>query len=93
MITKNERVNYDRYNKLAFQLNHEAYLQQMDKNGGRKLKQFVPCAKAVILTASLSKRPIPVTSEVIPVAGKTACSCHSGLNENDLYKMLLGKGE
>jgi hypothetical protein len=82
-----EKINYDRYDRLAFKLNHDAYLIQLKSNNNKPLKQFIPCAKALILTSALNRSPIPVTQEVIPEAGRTICSCHN-LNEIELYRIM-----
>jgi len=87
-MTNAEKINASRYDKLAYRLNHDAYMRQLEQNRGRPLKQFIPCPKALILTAALSITPIPVTQLVIPKAGRELCVCHPGLNEIDLYKMM-----
>jgi hypothetical protein len=89
ILTEAERRNYNRYNRLANTLNKEAYRLQVEKHRGRPLAQFNPCQKALVFTAALSKNPIPVTGQVIPVAAQTICPCHQGLSTNDLYTMLL----
>jgi len=84
-----EQTNYRRYEKLANDLNKEAYFQQMREYIHKPLKHFYPCQKALVLTKAIGIRPIPVTTEVIPEAGSTQCQCHPSLDQQQLFKLLL----
>ena len=83
-MTPGERRNWYRYEYVAHWLQSEAYRKQMEGRT-KPLKQFHPCAKGLVFTAAMAKRPIPVTSLVIPEAALTICQCHRGLTEQDLY--------
>ena len=87
-MTDAEKINFDRYNKLAYRLNHDSYLMQIKENGGRPLKHFIPCTKALVFTAALAVRPVPVTSQVVIEAARAICSCHIGVGETELFGML-----
>lgn len=87
-MTDAEKINFDRYNKLAYRLNHDSYLMQIKENDGKPLKHFVPCTKALVFTSALSIRPVPVTSIVVTEAAKAICGCHVGIGESELYRML-----
>jgi hypothetical protein len=88
-LTEAEQRNYQRYERLANRLNKDAYHQQSEKHGRRPLAHFIPCAKALIFTGALSKSPIPVTGEIMPLAARTICACHQGMTENDLYNLFF----
>jgi hypothetical protein len=88
-LSDSEKTNYRRYESLANRLNKDAYHLQSEAHRWRPLAHFNPCAKALVLTLALSKRPIPVTMEVIPIAAITICACHQGMSENDLYNLFF----
>ena len=88
MLSDAEKVNRYRYEKLANDLNKEAYFQQMRDFIHKPLKHFYPCQRALVLTKAIGERPIPVTSVVLQEAGDTICQCHPGLDLPKLYNML-----
>jgi len=87
MLTDAERRNYERYEKIAFKLNHDTYLEQIKKQN-KALKQFLPCEKALVFTSAMGRRPIPVTMQVIPLAAQTNCGCHMRLDEKALFDLF-----
>lgn len=86
MITKSEARNLDRYSKMAWLLNHDAYLLQM-KGRIRPLKEFHPCPKGIVFTAAMSETPVPVTTIVIPRAALQICNCHPHVGEKELWDL------
>lgn len=64
MLTDSEAKNIRRYEAVAYWLEREAYRQQMEGRT-KPLKQFYPCSKALVFTAAMAARPVPVTSVVV----------------------------
>ena len=90
-MTPSERRNWYRYEYVAHWLQAEAYRQQMEGRT-KPLKQFHPCAKGLLFTAAMAKRPIPVTTIVIPEAAITPCNCHNSLPEQALWNKFFELG-
>lgn len=88
MLPDGERTNIERYERVAYWLEREAYRQQMEGRT-KPLKHFYPCAKALVFTAAMAKRPVPVTSVVVQDAYYTECACHHNLTETELLNHLF----
>ena len=86
-------TNYERYQRIANQLNHDAYLRQMNGRNGKPLTHFIPCPKAVVFTAACGENPIPVTMVVLGQASRVPCECHSGFAYDELFNMLFAAPE
>lgn len=72
---------YQRYQNAAHILNKQAYEQQAKK---RKVKQFHPCEKSLVLIRADQSQPASITElECI----YTHCTCHPDLTMDDLLEM------
>ena len=86
-MNESEIRNYLRYEKIAYKLNHDTYLQQV-KGRTTALKHFIPCPKALVFTSAMGERPVPVTMIIIPRAALTMCMCHPGVGEKELWELF-----
>jgi hypothetical protein len=82
----NDDLLYKRYQYMSNELNKAAYGQQT-KNRKTKLKQFVPCNKALLFTRAMGETKIPVSSLVIHDASLEVCNCHNGMGEKELWEL------
>jgi hypothetical protein len=84
----NQAIVYQRYEKVSYHLEREAYTQQM-KARTSQLKHFLPCAKALVFTAAMGNMgsDASVASAVIADATRTPCGCHPALSEKDLWDL------
>jgi hypothetical protein len=89
-MKESEKTNVKRYEWMALKLNRDAYAQQTKDE--KRLKQFIPCRKAMIFTYAIGLRPVPVDQVVLHEAAIEICVCHSnmGLAElEDLYRQAI----
>jgi hypothetical protein len=82
----NNDLLYKRYQFMSNELNKTAYGQQT-KNRKTKLKQFIPCNKALLFTRAMGITPIPVSSLVIHNASLEPCNCHNSMGEKELWDL------
>lgn len=76
---------YDKIQNACFQLNADAYAKQSGKN--KKLRQFTPCAKSIVLLECLREETHFGTA--MSIAARTSCDCHNGLSEQGLWDMCF----
>lgn len=88
------RELYKKIDRVAWRLNHAAYLQQVAKNP--RFKQFHPCPRALHLTAKLGRMlagdKILMLQE-LERASMIPCQCHPGIDGSDLLTMATTSGE
>jgi len=83
-MTKSEKVNYRRYQRVASVLQSDCY-----GKFGLKHKQFIPCPKGLVFTDACSQKPVPVTELVTVWAAMTPCRCHSDYSQSKLIEIML----
>ena len=89
MDSKTQSVLYDRYEKVSMILNGDAYEMQMKGRNGRKLVQFIPCAKALVFTDALSDIEHRPALFVLADANKTICFCHPNMSSDELSDLYM----
>lgn len=90
-MSSNQSV-YRKLQRGTVRLNADAYAQQVreHKQKGRKgkLKQFVPCAKSLIIIEE-SKKVTPLLLPTVIRACSEICPCHVGLHVEELLGFCL----
>lgn len=86
MDARSVKVLYARYEWIATKLEREAYQKQIA--GKNKLRQFIPCDKALVFTKAMGVSGGQVSTVTIQRAALTICTCHPGLGEAELWKLF-----
>ena len=86
MDAQSIRVLNNRYEWIAMRLEREAYKKQI--GGKNKLRQFIPCNKALVFTEAMGVSGGQVSTVTIQRAALTICTCHPGLGEAELWKLF-----
>lgn len=75
----------DKIQNACFQLNADAYALQI--KGKKRLRQFSPCEKSLVLLACLRKETHFGTAML--QASMTHCNCHNDLSQDALFSMCF----
>jgi len=76
---------YDKTQNACHKLNADAYLLQV--KGKKKLRQFSPCEKSLVLLDALRNETHFGTAMMN--ASRTHCNCHNWLSEQGLWDMCF----